>query len=519
MGTRRLRPDNVCVCVAPRSSPWFSSVDPFVFGSYGLLSIDLDQDGRTDLVSVAWTGGSVGWYRNMGIDRGDASGRVKWNILPIATCPHAVYAGFGDFDGDGLTDVAVASEFDFPPVDPTKEGQLDWFRQTNGAAGQTWEKHHIGNVQGLHRIAVADLDNDGRPEIVLVPLFGAGSPPLYGPSSIFVAAPADPTDPTKEWNLALVSQEFYGIHNAILVPKEAAQSPSGGAGVLLACQQGLILLRFGKDSSGKWSVTPVTLYSSSAPASGLMPWYHGATAVGFSTSPPFFIGAVDYLPDSYLDDPTQPWHGDTISVYTHNSTEIDDSLPALMQPGLTRKVLYLGRSGGHTVMTADLNRDGCVDMIVGYRGAFGKKMILFSSIPDPNSKGGCSANSFQQQILTERGTNMIALLDADLDGWTDVATVGWGDAGDPTIVLFLNKQGAWANGMANADSSVQDHTVPLRIALATTGAVLVGMAVFICWDRYRRRQVQKTQHRVNSQLHGINSASDREIALLENEQS
>ncbi len=73
----------------------------------------------------------------------------------------------GDIDGDGDVDVASAS---------SGESGLTWWEDTSGD-GLTWAMHYIGEGQtgnGPHYVWLADLDNDGDLDIILV-LIDAGA--------------------------------------------------------------------------------------------------------------------------------------------------------------------------------------------------------------------------------------------------------------------------------------------------------------------------------------------------------
>lgn len=133
----------------------------------------------------------------------------------------------------------------------------------------------------------------------------------------------------------------------------------------------------------------------------------------------------------------------------------------------------------------------CQDLVAGYRGLYGKKLMLFRSVPLASAAGGCRSGSggqgsFQQQILSERGSNMIALLDADGDGWTDVAAAGWGDTGDPIVLLYTNRIGAWLKGEANHGSNSSKTTLYIAILVLITLLIASLGGVFVLWRRQRR---------------------------------
>jgi hypothetical protein len=104
---------------------------------------DLDGDGKGDLV-VGAAGGGIFWYRN-----------GAW--LPKRTIHGTLVPAeeirVADLTGDGRRDVLVAIN-----------GGTDWFE--NGGGGTSWTKRTLQRTETLHDIAVADIDADGKPDVI-----------------------------------------------------------------------------------------------------------------------------------------------------------------------------------------------------------------------------------------------------------------------------------------------------------------------------------------------------------------
>ncbi len=99
---------------------------------------DLNGDGRPDLVAGGYRSGGLVWYQN-----------PTWKKHVIAA--EGTFSTDGevaDVDRDGDNDLVVL-----------KAKELLWYENPG------WTAHHIDNVV-LHDIEVADLDGDGRPDIV-----------------------------------------------------------------------------------------------------------------------------------------------------------------------------------------------------------------------------------------------------------------------------------------------------------------------------------------------------------------
>jgi hypothetical protein len=128
--------------------------------AYGLAAADLDGDGDLDIVSSDTTDDKTPEKVN---------GALLWfeNDGKGAFIPHVIdqkEAGWferlavGDIDGDGRPDVVVVLN---------RAGSIAWFQNPGKPATQPWKRHAVvtGGLPGAYDVALGDFDGDGRPDV------------------------------------------------------------------------------------------------------------------------------------------------------------------------------------------------------------------------------------------------------------------------------------------------------------------------------------------------------------------
>ena len=136
--------------------------DNFDIGSAGLVAVDLNQDGKLDLLlphgdnledRYSWPQPYHGcvWLEN----RGD------WNFVPkkIGSFGGTYAAAAGDFDGDGHLDVVLASY-----LSDKKHPSLVWLKNDGHENFTTFKIDSL--PIGLVTVAAGDLNGDGKADVV-----------------------------------------------------------------------------------------------------------------------------------------------------------------------------------------------------------------------------------------------------------------------------------------------------------------------------------------------------------------
>jgi len=181
------------------------TIDAFPAG-YQLAVADLNGDGRLDVVALSTEANRVDWYEN-----------PTWKRHPIAQTTRNIDIALHDIDGDRSPEIALASGFYFS--ESNRGGEIQWLDQPT-EPDALWPIHAIAVDPVTHRLRWGDLDGDGRSELVHAPLFGRGSRGALDPKPAHLwvfRIPRDPrTGPWEPWKIDETLTVLHGIHVADL---------------------------------------------------------------------------------------------------------------------------------------------------------------------------------------------------------------------------------------------------------------------------------------------------------------
>lgn len=363
---------------------------------YAVLTTDINGDKKPDIVVVDQH--KVVWYEN-----------PTWKkriILDGKTKPDNVCAAAVDIDGDGLPEIVLGSAW--KPSDTLTPGQLSWLKRGKSLDDE-WTMHELPcDEPTVHRVRVFDIDGDGKPEIVHVPLQGKGATAKGNYTDgrpvrvMALKIPAKDPEKKENWKTEVLSEELHVCHNFALSGRIVL---TGGTitRILVASYEGIYRLSGRK---GTWTTTKIGEGNQANPKGN-----RGASEIKSGT----MMGDRGAIIATI-----EPWHGNQVVVYTQ--PQVDDKL-------WDRHVIDEQLRWGHAVWFADLDGDGSDELIIGVRD-------------DPNPKAGdtfkerrgvriykCTDGTgakWERMMLDEGGVAVEDLCadDLDGDGKIDIIAVG-----------------------------------------------------------------------------------------------
>lgn len=167
-----------------------------------LRSADIDGDGDVDVIAADHRNGNLLYYENPGRTGAKTKRWPKHLVDDRAVGAHAV--AVADLNGDGRVDVVASGEKEASPPE-----SVYWYacpERPNEA--QRWPKHVLGPGQGgglAHYPAIGDVNGDGKPDVV-----HAAKSPEGGEWYRLWLQPKDPTQP---WTLREIGKGYTQATN------------------------------------------------------------------------------------------------------------------------------------------------------------------------------------------------------------------------------------------------------------------------------------------------------------------
>ncbi len=126
-----------------------SGPNPHYYEDFADSPLDVNGDGRADIVTCNYFGKRVGWVENPG---GDAT--RPWTEHEIDTPGNMETGELVDINGDGNLDFL-----------PNPGNVVVWYELTQQKPEVLWKKHDLGGEGAGHGVGVGDINSDGRIDI------------------------------------------------------------------------------------------------------------------------------------------------------------------------------------------------------------------------------------------------------------------------------------------------------------------------------------------------------------------
>jgi|GEM_PF-491931 len=243
----------------------------------------------------------------------------SWPVVRIHQNPSDEGFGVGDVDGDGDLDVAAGTG---------AAKTVEWYRNP-GTGGADWEAFPLGDVSDFSypdRFEVADLNGDGRPDVIGTEENGVGD----GAKTVWWAQPADPTSPG--WTRTLVATQ--GTTNSL---DAADLDDDGDVDLVTGEHRGDLAVRvFENDGSGAFAPHLVDEGKES---------HEGTQLADLDGDGDLDLASIAF--DAYGD--VHVWRNDAGADVPFERVVLDDDLPGFLD----------------CKSVGDLDGDGLPDVLIG----------------------------------------------------------------------------------------------------------------------------------------------------------
>lgn len=314
---------------------------PVGSGTTGIAAGDIDGDGKSDLITANFNVSTISVLRNTSV-----SGTINASSLApeveFSTGATPAYVSVADLNRDGKLDIIVANQ---------SGSSVSIFRNTSTPGNIAFDPHvDLLVTGGPLSVAVADLDGDGLPEIVSTDINGTTISVLRNisnASSLVFESKIDFFSGTGPINVSIADVDGDGKRD-----------------IVVANQNGNTLSVLRNTTSGVGSFTPGSF----------------DTAFQIPTlNTPRRVEVIDVDLDGKPDLITSVFGNNAISVYANRIT----APGAFSSSSFALNVDFAVGSGPHVMGVGDLDGDGDIDLIAPNLNANSISVLVNFSSPSP----------------------------------------------------------------------------------------------------------------------------------------
>jgi Aldos-2-ulose dehydratase, beta-propeller domain/FG-GAP-like repeat len=292
-------------------------IDAAFRAGYAVATADFNKDGKVDVIANSVQATELAWYENPAWTR---------HVI-VPEMRQIVNQAMADIDKDGVPEIAFQSAFAMQPANSV--GQ-NWIARHAGDPRQPWKLDKIDAYPTSHHVAWADLDGDGKVELLNAPLLGPkGLAPTYDQDTVMVFwySPSN-------WARHTAAENIPGIIHRVRTARWDGNSRDQ---FLVASFEGIALYRStgaGESMTFEKQLLSAGHSTEKAPRLGA-----SDVGVGRQDGRRFFASV-------------EPWHGNEVVVYTDKAGS------------WSRRVIFDKVASGHEIAVVDLNGDNRDDLIV-----------------------------------------------------------------------------------------------------------------------------------------------------------
>jgi hypothetical protein len=176
---------------------------------YWISAVDVNGDGKLDLITSGLAEGKVVWYEN-----------PTWKKRLIAEFPGPVALDYGKIAGSGLNDLVLCHDFGGCVFNcGPNDGKISWLENPGTYEdGKPWKVRPVGDLIATHRIKLGHFTQNKKQEMFAIPVVGCQP---YGkgvlePVALTIFDVPDDVFTNEPWQSRLIDNEkFVLVHDVI----------------------------------------------------------------------------------------------------------------------------------------------------------------------------------------------------------------------------------------------------------------------------------------------------------------